>query len=167
MYSYLPKSKKKAEKRICALLFGAGLLLYVPTCFPKTPYPVLFQLGTVLCCTAALMFVVRYLVRNYTYSVEPSDLNNGSYDLVVTEQYGKRLRVVCRIAVAQITALTPITPENRKAVSAMLRKKRFFTYVSELAPVGLCVLQVCTEDEICYLKINTDERLKQLLSPIL
>ena len=164
MYSYSPKSKKKKEKLICALLLATGFALFLPSTHPQTPLPMLFQLGAVILLTVALMFGGRYLARNYTYAVSSAEDGSDRLDLTVTEQYGRRLSVVCRISVDQIEVITPITPQNQKEVAAMTKGKRTFTYVSELQPSGLRLLTVRMDEEVFYLKIDTDESLLRALT---
>ena len=163
MYSYSPKPKKQKEKLICALLLAAGFALFLPSMHPQTPLPMLFQLGAVILLTVALMFGGRYLARNYTYAVERAEDGSDRLDLIVTEQYGRRLSVVCRISVDQIEVITPITPQNQKELAAMVKGKRVFTYVSELQPSGLRLLTVRMDEEVFYVKIDTNERLLQAL----
>lgn len=163
MYSYSPRPKKQKEKLICALLLAAGLLLFLPSCHPQTPFPMLFQLGAVIFLTVALMFGGRYLARNYTYAVEPSDDGSDRRDLVVTEQYGRRLSVVCRVSVTQIEMITPITQENKKDIAVAVKGKRVFIYTSQMHPMGLRLLKIRMEEEVFYLKIDTDEYLLEML----
>jgi len=114
--------------------------------------------------TVALMIGIRYLAKNYTYTVEPSDDGSGLLDLVVTEQYGRRLSVVCRVRVSSVEKITSITRENQKEIAATVKGKRVFTYTGEISPRGLCLLYVCIEDEEFYLKIDADERLSGILN---
>ena len=104
MYSYAPNLKKQKEKLLSGALFALGIAVFLPTLHPKTPLPALFQLVSLLLLTAALSVFIRYLMRDYTYSVEASEKEDGILDFVITERYGKRLSVVCRVAVNEVEA---------------------------------------------------------------
>lgn len=164
MYSYTPKLKKQREKLLSGALFALGIAVFLPTLYPKTPLPALFQLVSLLLLTASLSIFIRYLMRDYTYAVEKSEKETDFPDLVITERYGKRLTVVCRVSVDEIETATPINAQNRKTLKETLKGKRLFTYVAEMQPRNLFLLKVRMDDEIFYLKVVADRELISILT---
>ena len=163
MYSYSPKTNKQREKIVCAALFAAGIAIFLPTLHPQTPLPALFQLVSLLLLTAAISVLIRYLMRNYTYAVQECDRGGDIPDFVITEQYGKRLTVVCRVSVTEVEAAMPVTEENRLQIKEMTKGKRVFSYISEINPRDLYLITVRMENETVYLKIVADKTLISVL----
>lgn len=163
MYSYTPKLKKQREKLSSGALFALGLAAFLPTLYPKTPLPALFQLVSLLLLTASLSVFIRYVMRDYTYAVERNEQGSDIPDFVITERYGKRLTVVCRVSVKEVETAVPVIEQNREDIKAMVKGKRLFTYIAERRPNHLYLLKVRMDGEVFYLKIVADDRLISLL----
>ncbi|MBQ7346430.1 MAG: hypothetical protein IJW55_00580 [Clostridia bacterium] len=161
MYEYTPKTQKKKEFLIVAILSVAAAFLFCCSTLPSCLYPSLWQLTCVFLLVAVIMLVSKCLLRSFVYRVAPREDVEGDAppDFTVTECYGKRSAVVCRISVADIEAVTPVTPQNRKALAAMGKGKSVYRYFSELSPQNLCWLTVRDGDNLFYIRIVADENL--------
>lgn len=164
MIVYAPKSKKIREKILlsvslvfAAALFGAG-------CVPAIPLPAVWQFFCVCFLTVAIVVVGRYLMRDYVYRIEPSENEPTETDFVITERYGRRSTVVCRIALSEIRRAERATKETLQAFSAEKKNGRVYHYTAEMKPRDLCLLTVENGDGICRMRISADDALLLALS---
>ena len=159
MYEYAPKLKKLREKiwmSVClffgVLLYGFGQIL---------PYPILYQLISVLLLTAAVLITVRYLLRDYIYRVTVKE--DGSADFTITEVMGKRKTVVCRISVGEIQEITPLLGLSPKEISQKCGKAVLYRYVSQWKPSSPYLLEIFDDEKSYFLEISADQGLVDLL----
>ncbi len=166
MYQYEPKSKKVREKTILLILLLIAVAAFASANIPGILFPSLLQLFAVFALVGVVMIVSRCLLRRFVYQVGPrEDAPEGTpYDLVITEIYGNRREVVCRIALTDIREITRITRENRKEISAITKRKRVYHYTEELFPEDYRMLTVEMEEEVFYIKIAANEDLIAAIS---
>ena len=119
MYRYEPKHKKIVEKRLTFGLFFVGALCFLLSKLPMLLFPALLQIVAFFLITGGILVLGQYLLRDYAYCVEES--NQAIPDLTVTEYYGKRVRVVCRIAISDIEAVTPIRRTTREQIKLITK----------------------------------------------
>ncbi len=166
MYVYEPKSPKKPEKLTVAVLLLVGLLLFLMVAaIPTLPFPSILQLCGVFFLAGAILILSQCLLRHYTYCIDlPDGAGEGAIpDLTVSEYYSRRVSVVCRISLADIESAVLVTAENKKSLSAMLKKKRVYRYLACLTAENICLLTVRDGDEIFYVRILADKTLLSLL----
>ncbi len=163
MYSYSPKLNKRREKILCAILAALTVLFLLPTYHPQTPYRVLFHMGALAALTAALLVAIRYLARDYTYSVEAADNGSEIPDLVITERYARRISVVCRISVSEIEAITPLTKQSREQLRETVGTLPTYTYTAQMGMDHQYLLTVQTGESHFFLRILADEGLKNAM----
>ncbi len=165
MYEYIPTAKKKREFWTVAILSVLAAFLFGFSTQPFCPYPAFWQLASVLLLVAVIMLVSNCLLRGFVYRVAPrEDTDEESpCDFTVTECYGKRKTVVCRISLADIVEITPITAETRKLLAKSTRGKPTYRYYAELSPQNSYLLTVQNGEEHFYLFIVADERLIEML----
>lgn len=161
MYEYDPRSSKKAEKSILLVLLLAAVLLLLLAEIPNLLFPFFYQLVAVFFLMSAILITSRCLLRRFSYRIEPrEDLPESELlDLVITEHHSHHASVVCRISVHDVEDTLHLTPQNRKAVSAMLRKKRVYYYTSSLFASNCYLLTVRDEEEVFYIRILADPQL--------
>lgn len=165
MYEYAPKSKKTKEKVVLGLTLVLAAACFGVSQIEQIPYPAIYQLLMIFSLVGTVMITARCLMRNYIYRVEPRE-NGGEGDLpdfTITEYYGNRVTVVCRISVGDIRGITPVTKKNRDAISAMQKKKRAYYYTGELQSANAYVLTVEQDEDEFFLRICADEGLLQAL----
>ena len=108
----------KISAAIC-LVLGAALLLI--SSGGNVAYPVLAQVMGILLLTFSVYVAIAYLLREYTYSVEPNkhiadDSISEQYDFIITEAKGNRNVKVCHIEISDIRLVRVVDPTNRKQV---------------------------------------------------
>lgn len=166
MYEYTPRSRRKKEFWIVAILTLAATFLFCCSTLPNCPYPSLWQLTCVVLLVAVIMLVSKCLLRSFIYRVElreGASVDEAAYDLIVLECYGKRRTVVCRVALSDIENVRCVTQENRKELFKQLRGKQVYRYFSELTPTNSYLLTLSNADMEGYLWIVADERLLLML----
>ena len=139
------------------------LFLLSSTCFIASGYvpkfPVILQSAAVLLLIPAIQLIGKYLVPQYLYRVEP--MEDGSVDFTVfSYRGGTKMQLVCRVALFEITAVSPLTKENRRAPSRMNR----FNYCMDLSPARAILLSVTNADGDCQILLSFDETLEKILS---
>ena len=158
MYRYEPKHKKTVEKRLTFGLYIIGFLCFLISQLPVMHFPALLQIVGLFLLTSATLILLQYILRDYAYCVEES--NQAVPDLTVTEYYGRRITVVCRIAITDVEAITPIKKETREQIKRITKGKHVYAYSSEMSPADLCLLTVrMGDDEPFYVRICADKDL--------
>ena len=111
------------------------------------------------------MLISRYVMRRYVFRIEPraDAAPDAPLDFVVTEHYGRRVSTVCRISVADIEQIIPITPENRRALTAHQKGRFFYDYTADLFSQNRYLLLVQSGEHRFVARILADERLLMLL----
>ncbi|MBE6632971.1 MAG: hypothetical protein E7620_01365 [Ruminococcaceae bacterium] len=162
MYEYAPKLKKTREKTSVGLSIMLGALSFGCSRL-SIPLPWIYQLIAVACFGFSILVGGRYLLRDYIYRVVP---NHGgvSPDLTVTECYGRRRTVVCRIALHEIAACQAVTAENRKSLAKACRGEACYPYVSERYPENEYLLTVEDGEKRYFVRICADQALVDLLT---
>lgn len=161
MYEYAPKSKKIREKVVLGISLALAAACFGVSNLPEIPFVAFYQLVMVFCLMCAILVTVRCLMRNYVYCVAPrADGQDGDPpDFTVTEIYGNRVSVVCRISVNDLRGVVRVTRKNKSAVSAMQKRKRVYHYTASLRPDPLYILVAEEEGEEILLHICADEGL--------
>ena len=165
MYEYDPRSSKKAEKTLLFAMLGLSAVLFLLAEIPHILFPFFYQLVAFLLLIGAILLTSRCIHRRFTYRVEPREDTPECelLDLVITEHHSHHASVVCRISVGDIEEIKPLTPQNRKEVSVMLRKKRVYYYTAQLFASNAYLLTVRDEDEIFYIRLLADSQLLSLM----
>ena len=165
MYEYAPLLTKRKERMIAILLLFLGLGLFGFSRIPGIPIPVIYQALGMLCLVATVGLVSRYLTRRYTYRVEPRDdgVEDNVPDLVITEHYARRVLVVCRISVADIVEILPITDENQAEIKEKRGKQSFYDYTADLFSQNRYFLTVSDGEHHFCMRILADEELLKWL----
>ena len=161
MYEYAPKFAKKKERGLSALALAVGLLIYFASYIPNIPYGVLLQIAGIGCMTVMVLLFSLVVARNYVYTVEQTD---GGADFIVTECYGKRRTVVCRVALSSVQMAIPRTRESRAAFSAERRGKHFYNYTGVLFDEERVFLRIKEGSETVFLEICANKDLISVLT---
>jgi len=157
MYKYVPKPKKIREKIIMSVCLLLSALSYGVSSF--LPYPALYQLFTVVSLTAAVLIIVRYLLRDYVYCI-CEDENGDAYELVVVEIMGKKQTVVCQILLENVGS---VYSRQEFAEGDVPRKSNIYRYVSELFPEDGYFVRVLDGEKNFFIQICADMRLLELI----
>lgn len=157
-YEYEPKPRLGREAAVAVAFFVVAVALYGLPTAAKLPYPVLFQLAAVACLAAGVLVTVRHLLRSYRYRVAPSA--DGETELTVTERYGRRSTVVCRMALCDLLRVERPGTDGRPTGGGVLR------YASGFRPEDLCLAEFRDGEDggVLRILICADEPLFRLLN---
>lgn len=159
IYSYTPEWQKKRGMALTLPCFFVGALLLIPTGTPGLFTNILGSLAPV-CFLFGLIATDRFLLTSYTYVLERDDLS-GEVLFRVTERHGKRLRVVCRIAVHEVYDIKDASggEDTYKMPKGMTK----YSYCPPLSKKERIALLISDGDGECAVFISADERLRGLL----
>ena len=134
MFKKVIKHKNTSAKVTSLLCLICGAALFILSGNGYVAYPAAAQLISIALIAASIYVAAAYLLREYTYAIEPNthvvddDDLSAQYDLIVTEAKGKRQVKVCHIELSEITGVRVIDPNNRKQVQSERKNKKRYTY---------------------------------------
>lgn len=165
MYQYDPALPKRRERLISIVTLFLGLALFGFSKVNNVPFPVIYQMLGVASLTAFIFLIARYLMRRYVYQVMPRSHAGDGFapDFVVTEYYGRRVSVVCRISLDDIEQIIPITKENRREWREKQTGKLFYDYTADLFSPNRYLLVVTDGEHRFTARILADETLLNYL----
>ena len=164
-YEYDPKSPKIKELGLFLAMTLPALPLFAFSWWVSLAVAWLYRFTAVILLTVGFAFSSRYLMRRYTYRIEPRHgvRLEAPPDLVVIEQVGKRIRTVCRVSLGDAVEITRLTQENRKTLIEDAKKKRCYVYTDRLPASNDTFLTVLDGEEYVWIRILADEKLYFLL----
>ena len=171
MYSF---ESSGSRKPLHAMVIGemvAAVVLFSVANGDGIPMPYLFQMGGILCATAAVYLTVRYSLKYYRYAIEPNTIVDAEgveqYDLVITEITGKKMKVICRVGLRTVdhTAVTVIRRQDgeaaKEARDLLCKDKRVFKYENTPVSPASCYIPIPEENSVVV--IPADERMVEIL----
>lgn len=171
MYAFESSGSRKPLHLMIVGTFVASVILFSISNREGVPMPVLWQVGGMLCLTAAVYLLVRYSLKMYRYAIEPNGIVDAygaeQYDLVITEMVGKKMTVVARVALRDVdrAALTVVRrsdrEKNKQAVEALCRDRRVYRY--ENTPVSPASCYIPLPEEGAVVVIPADQRMVGIL----
>ena len=93
MYSYTPQRKNKKAVTLTILSFISAFIVFYISTIVKS-YSLVFQAVSFILLTIGIMITTKYLLKQYTYSVETYA---GGFDFIVNATQGKRIETVCKV----------------------------------------------------------------------
>ena len=178
-----------SRKPLHAMVAGAVLcaaILFSISNREGMAMPHLYQMGAILCLTAAVYLAGRYSLREYRYEVIPDGVINAvgeeQYDLVITEIVGKRQTVVSRVSLRDIDHAAVMVVSRRskapskeapskeaaskeaaskEAAAALCKGKRVFRYENTPISPASCYIPVPEENSVVIIPV--DARMVEIL----
>lgn len=158
MYDYIPPRKNANAKIICLLLFAASAVAFVGSAFVKA-YPIILQSIGLVLLVPCIQILGRYVVLRHLYRIRTYE--DGTADLeIYTYRGGDRMQLVCRVALFEITAVTPLTKANKRPPRGVHR----YNYCPDIAPADALVLSVTNGDGDCEILLSPDEAMRDMLT---
>ncbi len=160
MYTYRATRKSIKGVVVSATLTAASAFLFIFSITNAPAYKSIFQLASVVIITFAVLFLSRFVITVYEYTVD-GDL------FTVKEKRGNKFIVSARINVSDIAEVLCIS-NGRMPKSGPLRRKTY-DYRPDLLPKEYCMITVrnrsyCDDGEELCILIQPDEILKRMLS---
>ncbi len=170
MYSFESSGSRKPLHAMVIGAMVAAVVLFSVANGEGIPMPYLFQMGGILCATAAVYLTVRYSLKYYRYAIEPNTIVDAEgveqYDLVITEISGKKMKVVVRVGLRTVdhAAVTVIRRADDTAKSTryfLCKDKRVFRYENTPVSPASCYIPIPEENSVVVIPV--DERMVEIL----
>ena len=163
MYEYAPVFAKKKEKLLTYGFLILGMAIYLMgALIPGLPMPGLFQVVGVFCLVVMIMLFSLCLSKRYVYSIGENE--RGGTDFTITEYYGRRITVVCRVSVDSVKAAIPVNGETRKSFSSQKAGNRGYNYTGVLFDEKRWFLKIEESGEAFLVQICANDDLIRLLT---
>ena len=161
IYEYAPALPKKKEKLLCTFFLLLGCALFLGSMLPGLTMPWILQLLSFGFFVAFVMIFSLCIMRSYVYTVEEG--RGASPDFIITEHYGRRRTVVCRVSVDSVRSIAKDTRDTRKNGDRTERKLKRFVYTGTLFDVPRYLVRIDEAGEALLLCICADEALLRIL----
>ena len=162
MYAYRPQFEKKKEKLLSLSLALVGVVLYGSSQIPGAPFPGLIQMLGIAFLAVAILLISMCIMRRYDYVLEADE--NGKTDFIITEYYGRRTMVVCRVRLSDVCSVLPITKDTEEQRKALKKEGTHYSYTGVLFDEKRYLVEMNAHGEHVFVTICADERLVELLS---
>ena len=162
MYAYRPQFEKKKEKLLSLSLALVGVVLYGSSQIPGAPFPGLIQMLGIAFLAVAILLISMCIMRRYDYVLEADE--NGKTDFIITEYYGRRTMVVCRVRLSDVCSVLPITKDTEEQCKALKKEGTHYSYTGVLFDEKRYLVEMNAHGEHVFVTICADERLVELLS---
>ncbi len=162
MYEYRPQFEKKKEKWLALFLTAVGIVLYISAHIPGVPFPAFIQIVAVACLAGMILLVSMCVMRRYDYVLEQAE--NGKIDFIITEYYGRRTTVVCRVGLDDVRSVLPLTKETEEQYKALKKQGTHYSYTGLLFDEDRYLVEMEAHGEHIFVRICADETLVKLLS---
>lgn len=166
------KHKNTAGKITAALCFASGVALLLLSNGGLIAIPALAQVLAIILLTASIYVAVAFLLREYTFSVEPNkhiaddDKLSEQFDFIITEAKGKRVIKVCHIEMSEVKLIRVIDPSNKKQVQAERKNMKRFTYDTKFAASRQIEIVADIDREDYSIIISYDEELLRVFQNV-
>ena len=171
MYSFESSGSRKPLHAMVIGTIVAAVVLFSVANREGMPVPYLFQMGGILCATAAVYLTVGYSLKTYRYAIEPNTIVDvegiEQYDLVITEIMGKKMKVVARVGLRTVDhdAVRVFsrgkTSDDGEERAQFCAGKKVFKY--ENTPVSPASCYIPIPEENAVVVIPADERMVEIL----
>lgn len=164
-----------SRRPLHAMVIGdivAAVVLFSVANREGIPMPFLFQLGGILCATAAVYLTVGYSLKIYRYAIEPNTIVDAEgveqYDLVITEITGKKMKVVCRVGLrtvdhnaVRVFGRGKTQDDDGEERARLCAGKKVFKYENTPVSPASCYIPIPEENSVVV--IPADERMVEIL----
>ena len=161
-YDYAPRFQKKKEKLLAYGMLGIAALLLVTSYIPNIPYPGMIQTVALGAIVTMIMVFSMCIAHHYNYTIEARE--NGDADFIITEYYGRRVTVVCRVAVSSVMAAIPWNEESKKAFAEQKKGRHSYVYTGVLFDEKQYCLDIEEDGTRFFVRICADETLIRMLT---
>ena len=102
----------------------------------------------------------RYFLRSYRYELVRREDGSLDPDFVITELFGNRVRVVCRVSLADLCEIVPISSQKNKKENG----GAVFCYTARMGRQDAYRMTLRDGEETVSVIFESDRRLFELLS---
>ncbi len=156
MYAFESSKRKGIFHVLVVTCFAVALLLFGFSSVEGMAYPVIYQLSAVVLLVAGVFMLTRYALKTYRYEISESNIRSATgqpiYDLVITEMAGKRMTVVARVALRDITRVEVINKGQDKSL-AKEKEALLLAGEGEVKPVVFRYMNTPIVTQACYIAV--------------
>ena len=169
MFKKVIRHKNTSAKISALLCLLCGAALFILAGNGMVVFPVVAQALSIILIVVAIYIASAYLLREYTYSIEPtarvSEDNNVSnnHDIIIFERKSNKQVKVCHIELNDVTKINVIDPKNRKAIQSERKNMKRYTYDTRFAASMQVEISAVIDDEDYSIIISYDEELLEAL----
>lgn len=155
---------------LACLILGAALFILSGS--GLVAIPALGQLISILLIGASIYIGASFLLRVYTYSIEPNihitddDDKRGQFDFIIYDEKGKKNIKVCHVEMSDVCFIRVITSENKKQVGEERKGMKRYTYDTRFAANRQIEVRAKIEDEDYSIIVTYDEELLAALKSL-
>lgn len=169
MFKKTPAPKNTVAKISALAALVVGLFVFVSARTDAIALPWLAQIIAIILLTFSLHVTTSYLLKRYTFIIESmsgaAKSGEGAYDFIITQNTSNREIKVCHVSDKCIKYIRPVTPENKKTVSAERKKMQRYTYdITFAAPRKIEIVVENGGEEASMLVTYDEELLNALIS---
>ena len=165
MYKKTVIHKNTAAKitALSCLILGGALFILSGNGF--VAIPALGQLISILLIGVSIYVGAAFLLRVYTYSIEPNihitedDDRRSQFDFIIYDEKGKKRIKVCHVEMTDVIFVRVITPENKKKVGEERKNMKRYTYDTKFAAGRQIEVMANIENEDYSIIVTYDEEL--------
>lgn len=157
---YTPKKEKGATWICVASVIAIGLL--GGTISLDLPYKVLFEVAAFLLCVLTLEMFIRYVLTEYSYSIEGDDF-------IVMKRVGRRTQYVCNLSLRTAIGLfeTRSLQKEKAEESDYGHIQIRYDFCQTIRKSGAYSLLFEFNDKIAEIKFQPNEEMRSQLQRIL
>ena len=166
MFKKTPTPENKAAKISAVISIAGGVLVFIlTTAIKDIPFPGVAQFIGLLLVAYAIYIAGAYLLRRYTFIIEPSEDEDTEpdHDLIINEQKGSRKIKVCHVSVKKIEFIRIVDSQNKKQVSEDRKAKDKYTYDTQFAATKRLEIAIKSGSEEASMLVTYDEELVKAL----
>ena len=148
---------------LTCLILGAAL--FILSGRGLVAIPALAQTISILLIGAAIYIGAAFLLRVYTYSIEPNihitddEDKRGQFDFIIYDEKGRKSIKVCHVEMSDVSFVRIITPENKKQVTDERKNMKRYTYDTRFAANRQLEVRAKISDEDYSIIVTYDEEL--------
>ncbi|MCQ2429206.1 MAG: hypothetical protein MJ192_02635 [Clostridia bacterium] len=166
MYAYTSNGSRTSLHLIVIAALSCAILLFSASSAEGVPMPWVFQLAGIFIGAFGVYMLTRYSLRSYRYEITDTDLvaadGQRVLDLTVTQATGRKLTVVCRVSLRDVTAVNVLDRASfRRQKAALCAGLTLFRY--ENTPFEPLSCYISVPEERSLLAIPADEGMARLL----
>lgn len=155
------RPQNKNAHLLCILLLALAAAGFA-TSFTVPLYRGIIQLFSALFIVAALTVYSRYLGAKYSYEIFTND-GEGEPLFIVRQTTGKRISILCRVTLAGISEVVPLSMKEAKARAVASGVHRYL-YTTTLCPSRVFYVKVRTRHEKADLILEGSDEFFSYLS---
>ena len=169
MFKKAIRHKNTSAKISAMLCLICGAVLFFLAGNRMIAIPVLAQAISIILIVAAIYIAAAYLLREYTYSIEPNtkvgedEGADGQYDIIIHERKSNKQVKVCHVEMADVTVINVIDPKNRKKIRSERKNMKRYTYDTRFAASMQIELRAVIDEEEYSIIVSYDEELLSAL----